>query len=134
MAPYGGMSPAPPGGGMTERSGVTVILLSLVTCGIYFFVWKYQTTEELKNVSGDTSINPMMDLLLSFVTCGVWAYYTDYRNAKKVHELLRARGSTRGDQSTVVLLLAIFGLYFIGMYMLQEEYNALSRSLRGQPA
>jgi hypothetical protein len=117
---------------MTERSGVTVILLTFVTCGIYYFIWKYKTTEELKAASGDKEINPGMDLLLSILLCGIWAVFTDYRNAKKAYEILKANGSNRGDQSTIVILLHFLGLGFVSIYMLQEEYNAIAKLGRGQ--
>src|SRR5262245_29948306 len=79
-APYGpppGMQPYARLAAITERSSVTVLLLSLVTCGVYYFIWKYQTTVELKEASGDASLNPGLDIVLSIVLCGIWAIYTD---------------------------------------------------------
>ena len=134
---FGGpMMPAYPGA-MTgvspieERSPAMLLLLSFVTCGVYYIIWKYQTTEELQRASGDMTIKPGLDLLLTFVTCGVWAIYTDYRNAKKAHEMFTAYGVNRSDRSTLVLVLSIFGLALVGAFIAQDEYNALSRLQRG---
>ena len=131
QAPFYGGGPQPgypaPGGGygvgqlaaLTERSPVTVILLTFVTCGIYALIWKFQTTDELRVASGDESIKPGMDLLLALVTCGIWAIYTDYRNAKKCYELSQQHGLNRSDQSTIVILTVLLGVGIVGWYLLQ---------------
>lgn len=124
-------APALGGPPMEERSPVTLLALGFITCGIYYLIWKYQTTEELQRVSGDMTIKPGLDLLLTFVTCGVWAIYTDYRNAKKAHELFLSYGVNRPDRSMLVVILSIFGLALIGSFIAQDEYNALSRLQRG---
>ena len=133
-APYGGMPPTTNAAlaAIQERSGVTVLLLSFVTCGVYYLIWKYKTTEELKAASGDTELNPQTDLLITFVCC-VWTIFTDYRNAKKCYELLRASGSNRTDQSTIVLICHFLGFGFAAIYLIQEDLNALARLGRGQP-
>ena len=138
--PYG-MPPAPYGGGLPttnsalaaiqERSGVTVILLSFVTCGVYYLIWKYKTTEELRAASGDAQLNATTDLLITLV-CFFYAIFTDFRNAKKAYELLRANGSNRTDQSTIVLVCHLMGFGFASIYLIQEDLNALARLGRGQ--
>lgn len=141
-APYGGFPPpgplAPGGGGginlaaFTQREPVTILLLSLVTCGVYLLVWKYQTTEELRRASGDNSINPGLDLALSILLCGVWNIYTDHRNAKKIYELAQASGMQRTDQSTVVIVLDVFGLALVSPFILQGEINALGQAAQSR--
>jgi hypothetical protein len=46
-------TPAPTGAVGMFRSPVTVILLSLVTCGIYFLYWTYKVFQEMKDYSGE---------------------------------------------------------------------------------
>ncbi len=46
-------TPAPTGVVGKLRSPVTVILLSIVTCGIYFLYWTYKVFEEMKEHSGE---------------------------------------------------------------------------------
>src|SRR5262245_44056892 len=77
---------------MTKRDSWIVPLLSMVTCGIYGMWWHYQSTEELKVVSGRSDLSGVMDVLLSLVTCGVYFWYAEYRNAQIVTELLASRG------------------------------------------
>jgi uncharacterized protein DUF4234 len=135
-APYGGGPLAPSGAvnlaAFTQREPVTILLLSLVTCGVYYLIWKYQTTEELRQASGDNSINPGLDLALTVLLCGIWGIYTDYRNAKKVFELAQRSGMQRSDQSTIVLILDLFGLAIATPFILQGEFNALGQMAQGR--
>lgn len=117
---------------MTVRNPGMVVLLSIVTCGIYTLVWYYQTTEELRIATGDDSIKPGLDLVLSFVTCGIWWIYTDYRNAKKVYELAQRMGLQRSDQSVIVLVVD-FVAGFVTPALLQTEYNEIARAAGNAP-
>ena len=40
---------------ITNRSVETTIILSIVTCGIYYYVWMYQTSQEVNNTIGAVS-------------------------------------------------------------------------------
>ena len=42
----------------TVRSVPMLVLLSIVTCGIYYLYWIYKTTDEIKNFMGREDINP----------------------------------------------------------------------------
>lgn len=140
--PPGGGPPAPMGGGggglapgaaqvLKDRSFGMVLLLSIVTCGIYGIVVRYQMTDELRQATGDQSLNPGMDLLISLLFCP-WMFFVMYRNAQKYAAAFKAAGVQRGDNSTTVLLLAIFGLSIVAEYFLIEDHNALCRLARGE--
>src|SRR5688572_16846562 len=122
--PQGSMGAPSPGPLMTtaiqERNSGMVILFSILTCGIYKWYWLYTTTEELRTATSDTSLNPGLDLVLLFVTCGLWGIFAEYRNAQKIHAALVRYEPNRKDQSTAVLLFAIF-VPFIAPYLVQEE-------------
>jgi drug/metabolite transporter (DMT)-like permease len=51
------------------RSPLTVLLLGLITCGIYFLFWYYKTFEEMKDYSGE-GLGGLVGLLLS-IFCGI---------------------------------------------------------------
>ncbi len=143
--PPGGMG-GPPGGmgggsvpGLTpeaagvlqERSFVTVLLLAMVTCGIYGIIVSYQRREELRIATGDESIKPGMDLLLTFLLCGIWGLYADYRDAQKIASVFKVAGVQREDKSTMILVMK-FVFSLISAYWLQEEFNALARLAKGE--
>ena len=106
-------------------------LLTVVTCGVYYFYWQWVTTEELKNATGREDLNPMTDLLLSALCCGFWSLWVQFRNAQVVHEAFQARGQRHDDKSVFILILYLLspgnglsGLFAI--FMLQDEYNKLA--------
>lgn len=109
-----------------------MVVLSFVTCGIYFLYWLYTTDKELAEALDDAEIKPGLDLLLTIVTCGIWSIYVEYRNAQKVHAALLARDPYAKDQSEAVLLLNLAAFlvgatWLVATYILQEELNKLSR-------
>jgi preprotein translocase subunit Sss1 len=120
-------------GAVKERSPVVVIVLMIVTCGVYSIYWLYKTSEELKNATGDDTINPGLDLLLALLTWGLWGVYLEYRNAQKVHHALVGRDPNRKDQTQTVLILNV-AMFFVGItgfiatYLVQEELNQLARA------
>lgn len=108
------------------------MLLSFVTCGIYYLYWLYRTDKELAEALDDPEIKPGFDLLLTIATCGVWSVYVEYRNAQKVHAALLSRDPTARDQSEAVLLLdlaafVVGATWLVATYILQEELNKLAR-------
>lgn len=110
-----------------------VLVLTLVTCGIYGIYWHWATSGELRDATGDTTINPTLDLVLLILTCGVWGIFLDYRIAQKVHEALKSREPTRTDQSQTVLILGIAALFvgvtmWVATYIAQDELNKLARA------
>jgi len=53
-----------------ERSWIVVVLLSIVTLGIYGLYWQYTTFKEMKDHSG-AGLGGGLGLLLSFITGGL---------------------------------------------------------------
>jgi hypothetical protein len=117
---------------ITVRSGAVVLLLSLVTCGIYYIYWLYATSQELKTALADEEIKPGVELLLTLVTCFLWSIYVKYRNAQKVHAAMLSRDLYAKDQSEIVLILDLATFFagatgLVATYILQEELNKLAR-------
>ena len=46
-----------------RRGPIAVLVLCLVTIGIYFFYWYYQVNDELKRYERDDTISPMRSLM-----------------------------------------------------------------------
>lgn len=120
-------------GVVKERSGGMVVLLTIVTCGIYKLFWLYRTTDELRAATGDTSLNPGIDVLLTVVTCGLWGVFVEFRNVQKIHAVLASRDPGRKDQSQTVLILFLASFivlvtWLVASYVVQEEFNALAKA------
>ena len=66
---------------LQERNFWTVLLLSLVTCGIYYFFWVYEATQDLNTMAGNDGkfVSPGTAVVLFLFTCGIYPliwYYT----------------------------------------------------------
>ena len=131
-------TPAPYGQGIyavgEQREPVTVLLLSLVTCGIYGIYVLYQMSMEFRNALNREDINPQTDLILTIVTCGIWGIYLVYRNAKLTLEMQQRVGLPENDISTVAIILSVVGLYVVALFMLQGEMNKVWAQAGGAPA
>lgn len=46
-----------------RRNPIGVLVLSLITIGIYFFYWYYKISDELRRVEHDDSISPVRSLM-----------------------------------------------------------------------
>jgi len=131
-APPPGPAPSFTPGIVQERNAVVVLLLGLVTCGVYMIYWLYKTSAELQEALQDQEINPMVDLILVIVTCFIWGIYVEYRNSQKAYAVLSRRDARAVDQTQTILILNIAQLVvgvtgFIATYILQEELNKLAR-------
>lgn len=134
MQAYGGGGPPPVRAGIIEeRNSAMVCVLSFVTCGFYALYWMYKTSSELKEATGDTQINPGLDLVVSLLTCGLWGMFVQYRNTEKVQKTIVQFEPQHKDQSQTVLILGIASFvtgftWLVSVYLVQEELNALARA------
>jgi hypothetical protein len=106
-----------------ERSVVLVIVLTLITCGIYGLVVMYRIGEELNAHRRRQDINPAADLLITIVTCGLWNIYLLYKYPKALQDATVEEGLPVSDVTVPCLLLGIFGFGFVGIGILQNELN-----------
>jgi hypothetical protein len=125
MADHAGVSPPPPepGSGLapptpapahgagviasgrgplgSRRSALLVVLLSIVTCGIWTIVWSYQNGEELRRHT-DTGIGGLGYLFITLLVSPA----TMFLMADEVAELYRREGRQPP-------ITAIWGLWFL---------------------
>lgn len=117
------------------RNIVLLVILSVVTCGIWGIVWFFQLGSDIQMFRasartldsghrGDEKPNPLTDFVLSIVTCGIWSIVVAYQWPQLLQEPLRARGQ-RVDTNLPVLslVLALFGMHIVGMVLMQQLLN-----------
>ncbi|MGM9625547.1 MAG: DUF4234 domain-containing protein [Eubacteriales bacterium] len=107
-----------------KRNPVSVLLLSIVTCGIYSLYLIYQISKEVRDFRGDSSIDPGLELLLCIITCGLYEIYWYYKYGRLVFDMEQRVGvSGASDMSLILLLLPIFGFGIVSLLLLQTELN-----------
>jgi cytochrome bd-type quinol oxidase subunit 2 len=98
---------------MKNRSPITVLVLSLVTFGIYALIWQVQTKEEMNRTYG-TNIPTAWVLLIPFVGALYWIW-------KWSEGAERATGTSG---ITVFLLMMLIPI--VGIPVMVSKFNAAS--------
>lgn len=90
----------------TTRPIPIMLLLNIVTCGIYYIYWIYQTSVEIKMCSEREDLNPTIEILLGIITCGLYFKYWYYKYGKIVYkELPLKAGMNNTEDKTMVLVV-----------------------------
>jgi len=92
-----------------RREPAVVLLLSLVTCGLYGLWSHYKVAGEIQEALGRTGeLSPGTEVLLIIITCGIYGIYWWYKYGKLVAELRQQRGLPPNDNAILYLLLVVF--------------------------
>jgi hypothetical protein len=106
------------------RSPVTVLILTLVTCGLYGLVWFFKIAEELNEAFGEKRFPPGKELALSIVTCGLWGLWLYWRLSEAAVELQKERGLSPKLESWMLFASAFVGFFpFFMQAMLNEVWT-----------
>ena len=95
---------------MTKRSAAAVIILTLITFGIYGLVWTVKTKREMVALGA----NIPTSWCLIFLPTAIWYQWKFAGGVEHV---------TRGKQSQVLSFILMFLLGVIGMAIIQAELN-----------
>ncbi|OAB35297.1 DUF4234 domain-containing protein [Paenibacillus glacialis] len=109
-----------------QRNPVVAIILSFITCGIYGIYWFIVLTTDIGKLSKDPSFTGGKHFLLSLITCGIWSIVWAYQVGKQISEAQKQRGIYEADNSTLYLVLSIFGLGIVVYVLAQLEVNKLA--------
>ncbi len=104
---------------LVKRDILMVILLSIVTCGLYNIYLFFAFGSELKNQSDSDRTqteltSPIVALLLGIVTCGIYSIFYTYKQALALQEIGAKRNVTAMDPTIVLIFSVFFGA---GMYL-----------------
>ncbi|MBI2895509.1 MAG: DUF4234 domain-containing protein [Deltaproteobacteria bacterium] len=102
---------------------MVVLILTLITCGLYGLLWLWQVGTELEQHLGRDDVNPGLDVLFTVLTVGLWGIYLMYRYPQLLIEAQRKAGLAPHDVSVVSVILAALGLPYVSMVLIQIELN-----------
>ena len=107
-----------------KRSLGMVVLLTILTCGIYYLVWVYQTTEMLAQFNQDQQTDGTMVVILHIVTCGLYGLYWWYKISQMFVTSQKLAGRQLfNDNAVLLIILSLFGCSIISMVILQSDLN-----------
>ena len=103
------------------------VLLSLLTFGIYNYVWIYRMTKYIKEHGGDTNnMNPVWHLILCILVPPYKLYWV-YHYSSQLSKMLGIDSAKEiAILQTIVTLFGMFssiGLFFIPVIMMQYQLN-----------
>lgn len=119
----------------SNRSLVTYILLTLVTCGIYNLYFVYCLARDMNIVcegDGENTTGLGMFILLTLVTCGIYALIYWYKIGNRLASNAPRYGMNFQENGTTVLMWMLFGSLlcgigpFVAMHVLIKNMNALA--------
>jgi hypothetical protein len=110
----------------TVRSPGMVVLLSIVTCGLYLVNWYFKTLDEMREAGfAATGNSTMVDFLLTLLACSIYGIYVDYRISKALVAMQQGAGLPVNDVSLIVIILDVFGFTVITSAIHQSELNKI---------
>lgn len=108
---------------ITRRNPVLVLIFSMITCGIYYFYWIYQTSEALRPFNRNDNLTPALELLLC-ILCAPYIIYWNYKYGKIIFEVQRELEMPYPEDNTILyLILSILGLGLVGAIIMQASLN-----------
>lgn len=119
----------------TNRSLVTYILLTLVTCGIYSYYFLYCMARDMNIMcdgDGEQTAGLVMFILLSLVTCGIYAWIWYYKMGNRLASNAPRYGLNFQENGTTVLMWLLLGSFlcgigpFVAMHILIKNMNTLA--------
>ncbi|NLZ70898.1 MAG: DUF4234 domain-containing protein [Clostridiaceae bacterium] len=104
------------------RNPATVLLLSIITCGIYGIIWMYQISNEINDYTRAKLTEPNYSWIGIF--CGVFTYINIYKIDQALVQIDRVEGRTSESRFLLWIILSIFGIGTLMMYyQVQESLN-----------
>ena len=111
---------------LKNRSIVAVILLTIITCGIYGLYWVYDTMNSLEQTSGkESSVNAIACLLLCIFIAPVGFILFGMGADEQLNMIRASRQIPPSDNKVVYMILGFF-LPIVLMALVQDEINKLT--------
>ncbi len=109
----------------TQKSPATVVILTLVTCGIYGLIWLWTAMKELYEAGHKSigNLEPTMQFILLFLYVGLPFFAI---NANDNLNVVRAQKGLPEQDNKVMYIILSLVFYPALVYMVQDEMNKLS--------
>ncbi len=103
-----------------------VIILEIVTCGIYGLYWVYQTMHDMELTSGQESgVNAVACLLLCIFVPPVGFILFGNSADEQINMIKAQRGIPTTDNKVMYMLLGFF-IFIVLIALVQDEVNKLA--------
>lgn len=117
---------------MRKRSVASVVVLSIITCGIYSVWWTYVTCRDLQAKSGVSKIPPVVTTLLMLFVSAAGGALLGYDCNESINGLKEKNGLPKQDNMILWLLFGVF-IPVVTVALIQNEINQLPDSTLNDP-
>lgn len=111
---------------LEQKSIGMCILLTIVTGFIFGVYWRYSILQKIRLIS-EESPNCGKELCLTIFVPFYWLYYV-YTRSRKLVESAGRCGVALKDNSTLHLVLCIFGLGIVTTALIQDQLNTAAKA------
>ncbi|WP_302280369.1 DUF4234 domain-containing protein [Brachyspira pilosicoli] len=103
-----------------------LVILSVVTCGIYYLYWLYKTTDSIKNFMNNAEINPTLELILCLFI-PFYQLYWFYKYSRIIYKDMTSKVGIDNteDASVLLLVLSFVGLGIVSAAIIQDKLNSI---------
>lgn len=108
-----------------KRSIVSVILFSIITCGIYGLYWMYQVAKELQLATGKSQFSPAIILVLGLFISPVGFVLLAMECNDRLNDIRAAKGMPPADNMVLWVVLGIL-LPIVQVALIQNEINQVA--------
>ena len=109
----------------TQKSVATVVILTIITCGIYGIIWYWNAMNELYRAGGKAvgNMEPVIQFILMFFYVGgiIFAINAD----DNLNEVKTKRGLPVSDNKALYIVLSLV-CPIVMIAMVQDEMNKLA--------
>lgn len=114
---------------------VKLIILAIVTLGIYVYIWIYKTTRYLdKILNRQGSFSPGVEVVLCLFVPFYFIYWV-YKQTKATDEAHKMRGNFGNDDLAIInLILCIVGFGIVAYALIQDQINKLATGYTAPPS
>lgn len=117
---------------LQEKSIALCVILSLVTCAIYYIVWMFSICKKIKLIAGEQP--NCSGELACIIFVPFYLLYWIYTRSKKLAQAGANCGIQLEDRSVINLLLAVFGLGIVSAALIQSDLNTAARAFQAAGA
>lgn len=114
---------------VTDHSVVLYILLTVLTCGIWYLVWVYQLARDINLLAArqqkPKGLDPVLSVILIFLSCSIFSIFFFWKEENVIAQF-KARNYQVQNQSVLTGVLAVF-FPVASAAIIQDQINCLIR-------
>lgn len=121
----------------TDRSLLKYILFSIITCGIYNYIFYYEIAKDINKIcwdDGKKTTGLVGYIVFTIITCGIYSFVWHYKFAERLADNAPSYGVNIREGGSTVLLWMIVGAFlcgigpFVAIHTQIKNLNAMAKA------